>query len=167
MKKYERNYILLVLLFLFSFSACDDDSPSTPSDNTGKLYTKILNESGSAYTITSIRLKDMGELPTGPEPAGSFGENILTNGKKLAPGEFAMFFLAIPNRHWALCKIGVEDSSGKEIIISDQIGYDQDIICSITHWGGDDRTVRIYLRKNASNNLIEVGGWSDWIGIEE
>ncbi len=166
------KHLLLIalasLLMTSFFSSCNDDSPTNPIDsNKGKLHVKFVNEAGSIYTITGIRLMAMGEVGDTTLPNGIWGNNILTNGKTIAPGEHQFFYLDIPNRHWSKCRLEVDDGSGKNINIDEQFGYDQSFNSTITHWGADDRTVGVFLRMNPSTHIIEIGFWSDWAGIEQ
>ena len=158
--------LTIFLILVFSFvSGCDESS--TPSKNKTDFYVKFQNLSTSWFTISSIELQAMGKVGVDDKPQGDWSDNILKNGKRIAPGQHEFFYLEIPNLHSSACRLGVIDSAGVEIFLHQQNNFTQDWVNSITHWGGDTRTVSVELIRNPLSNLISIKSWSDWVGIED
>lgn len=157
---------LLVTLFLFAgLSSCDLINSSN-DDEVANLHVKFTNDSTSTpYTIINIQLQAMGVAGEESTPSGVWSENILTDGKTIAPGESEFFDLEIPNLHWSQYRLGVNDGQGNEILLWEQTNYTQGS-GSITHWGSDDRTVSVTLRYDAGSGKIVISGWSDFAGID-
>jgi len=167
-------YILLFAISFLAFSCNDDkNEPTNPDDNlTGdkdRLYVKFVNNQESMYTITSLQYKNAGLVTSGLNPTGEWSDNLLKTNQTLKPGEHTFFLINIPRQYWAVCRIGVYDSVSKQtIFINDQPGFsDYWIKPTMTHWGGDSRTVKVTLVFRNDENMIVPTSWSDWTGIEE
>jgi len=168
-----KNFVFLTLaLFLSIFSSCDslinepEKKDETGEANPEKLYVKFENSPNSTYTITGIYTLNMGVAGELPEPTGVFSENILSEGTNIAPGEFELFYVEIPNSHFAYCQIAVQNTNGTSIKLNEQEGYSNKYEGTITHWGGDDRTVTVTVVHNTNTNSIMIQSWSEWVGIE-
>lgn len=159
MKKQFYKLTLLLIACLTLFSSCEEDENN-------KLLVKFINDAESEYSIISIRLLQMGKAGDHETPVGEFGENIIENGKILTPGDYEMFELEIPNLHYAYYRLTVIDGQGNVIYLYDQENYEDLFDGTITHWGGDDRTVSATLKWDESLNIIFVQSWSDWVGID-
>lgn len=155
---------LSIFLLLFTVTSCDKVTDEDPVNDS--LYVKFLNEASSDYTITSIETRSRGLASTENQPIGEWGANLLTGGLTLAPGESTFFTLNIPNLHWSEYRIRVDDGTGTSVLV----GYNENVGVEsgypITHWGGDDRTVSITVKYNASYDVIYISGWSDFAGID-
>lgn len=166
-------YFLLLAISFLAFS-CDDDKnePTNPDNNlTGdknRLYVKFVNNPESQYTITSLQYKNAGAVTAGLNPTGEWSDNLLKANQSLKPGEHAFFFVNIPRQYWAICRIGVYDTVAKQTVyINDQPGFDNYWIKpTITHWGGDERTVKVTLEFRTDENKIVPTFWGDWAGID-
>ena len=160
------NVTLIALIAIFTLSACslitDPDD-----DKKDKLQVKFLNDSDSQYTITTIELKDMGPAGETSEPSGTWGSNILDTGQRIAPGDSVYFKLDIPQGDWSAYRLGVDRGDGTEVMLHEQPNYVPWTTPSITHWGSDDRTVSVNIRFDQYSGLIEIGGWTDFAGIED
>jgi len=144
------------------------ESSTESEDEPDVLRVKFTNDQESAFTLSNIQLQPMGRAGESTEPTGEWGDNILTDGKRLAPGEHEMFNLDIPNGDWSRYRIGVINSQGNEIMLHEQPGYSPDLYDpSITHWGSDDRTVSISVSEDQGSGLIYISAWSDHAGIED
>lgn len=153
----------LLLIFLsIGFISCEDDSEK---DN-DSLYVKFENSSESEYTITGIQLLLMGKAGNQDDPVGEFGDNILKDGKVIEPGGYEFFTLEIPNLQYAYYRLTVDDGAGNKILLHDQTGYENSFDGTITHWGGDDRTVKVAVKWNTMEDYIYIQSWSDWVGID-
>ncbi len=131
------------------------------------LYVKFENSASSEYTITSIRMLPMGKAGDAiPEPTGEFSSNILDPGQTIAPGAHVFMTLEIPNLHYAVYRVTVDDGTGSQVYLYDQPNYSSSYEGVITHWGGDDRTVSVTIVWDDYSNLIVATGWSDWVGID-
>jgi hypothetical protein len=164
---------LLLLIYYFSFVAviiigtigCESSTES--EDESDLLRVQFNNESSSAFTISNIQLQPMGDAGESTEPTGEWGDNILSGGKRLEPGDFEYFDLNIPSGDWSRYRLGVINNSGAEIMLHEQAGYDPPLHDpSITHWGGTDRTVSVSLSEDQGSGLIYISAWSDMTGIE-
>lgn len=170
--------LTLALLVMISiiFASCDeitsdDDSKNDSSEN---LYVKFCNPSGSAYTITSIELKTRGAVNSTKSSVindtinltSDWGNNILPSGVKLAPGKHIYFTLKLPSGHWAQYRVRVDDGKGNIVMLDYQGFSDNKKDLPITHWGGNDRTVKCYISYLNSESRIWIDGYSDWTGIE-
>jgi len=154
--------ISLILVF-FAFSSCDKVTGEDSADDT--LYVKFVNDANSEYTITTIEIRSRGITQEADQPIGEWGSNLLTGGLTLAPGESTFFTLPIPNTHWSEYRIGVDDGGTTVMVVgNDNVGVDSEL--PITHWGGDDRTVSVLVKYNATYNVIYISGWSDFVGID-
>lgn len=163
-----KTFHLIVLLTIVSFSGCElMGGDENPEENTeGQLYVKFENSSESEYTITSIQILDMGVAGTLEDPTGNFSANLLEEGKVIAPGSFIFLYMDIPNSHYAYCRLGVDDGTGNQIILTEQENYANLYEGTITHWGSDERTVTPTIVTNTYNTQIYVRGWAEWAGIE-
>lgn len=144
----------------------EKDDPQIPVTET--LLVKFFNDSRSVVTITHISIKHMGAVQT-PKRAeittvDEWSANLLTNGNRLAPGDFQLFTIDIPSGHYANYRLGIDKGDGTEIMLFDQPGV-QDEYPPITHWGGHDRTVSVTIYKNESSDTYYIAGWSDFTGI--
>jgi hypothetical protein len=156
--------LLLIPLMALSLISCDEESDDSENET---LYVKFENEAGSEYTITGIRILVMGEAGGEiPEPTGEFSSNVLTTGETIAPGEHAFLTLNIPNLHYAVYRLTVDDGSGNEVYLYEQAGYTNSYDGTITHWGSDDRTVSATVVWNETAQYIYVQGYSDFAGID-
>ncbi len=155
-------------VLLLSLTSCDLLTKSEDEDEEKpNLYVKFTNSSESEFTITTIELQQMGVAGEESTPSGVWSDNILTNGKRLAPGEYAYFNLEIENQHWCQYRLGADDGQGNEVMLHEQSGdYGFDEL-PITHWGSDERTVLVTLKFNESTGNITVVQWSDFAGIDE
>ena len=154
------RFIFYTLVLLITFVGCEEE---TEKDT---LYVKFINDPESSYTITCIRLLNMGPAGEQMEPVGEFGANILTNGARIAPGEHKFFTLDIPNTHYAYYRLTVDDGSGNQIYLFDQEGYEASWDGPITHWASDVRQVEVTVGLDALSGLIVVKGWAEWAWIE-
>lgn len=154
--------IVFLLLPLFTvFVGCEEEEE--PEDT---LYVKFINMPESEYTITGIRLLNMGEAGVQEEPAGEFGNNILKNGATIAPGEYKFFTLDIPSSNYAYYRLTVDNGSGTQIYLYDQEEYEATWDGPITHWGSDERQVEVTVGLDVSSGLIVVKAWAEWSWIE-
>gem|GEM_PF-622394 len=166
MKKATHLFATLLVGLSLLLVACDDDANDPNSEN-NTLYVKFSNSSSSEFTITDIYHMDMGVagLET-PSPSGEWSANILTDGKTVAPGESVFFTLNIPNTHWSQCRFGVLDENTNHVFLHEQAGQESNVQAPITHWGSDERTVEVTIKRNTETYLIMVTAWSDWAGID-
>ena len=162
----KKIFSLLAILFLLAglsgwdlFSDKDDDDPIL-------LHTKFTNDASSGYTITSIQLEAMGEAGLTGTPTGNWGGNILTAGKTIAPGNFELFDLDIPDGHYSVYRLAVEDSTGMIVYLDEQAGADDILYGTITHWGSHDRTVSVTVQYNSYLEIIYISGYYDGAGID-
>ncbi|MGE0088126.1 MAG: hypothetical protein AB7S50_01465 [Bacteroidales bacterium] len=154
--------IVFLLLPLFTvFVSCEDEEE--PEDT---LYVKFINMPASEYTITGIRLLNMGEAGVQEEPVGEFGENILKDGAQILPGEYKFFTLNIPDSNYTYYRLTVDSGSGTQIYLYDQEGYEASWDGPITHWGSDERQVEVTVGLDSLSGLIVVKGWAEWAWIE-
>ncbi len=109
----------------------------------------------------------MGVAGETSEPDGEWSANILESGEQIAPGEYKHFTLDIPSSHYSYYRLGVDDGQVSEALLDLQQKYPGDNYPTITHWGGDDRSVSVTVVYDQYNEYIYVSGWSDWVGIEE
>ncbi|MBN1406551.1 MAG: hypothetical protein JW956_02105 [Calditrichaceae bacterium] len=157
---------IFILSLSYIFTGCD--LGSDPDDKKDELYVKFENSASSEYTITTIELMAMGEAGENViTPSGVWSDDILESGSSIAPGEHKFFTLDIPNRHYSQYRLGVDNGQGTEIMLHLQEEYTPDISApTITHWGGDDRTVIVTVGDSPYSDLIDVRSWSDWVGID-
>jgi hypothetical protein len=148
---------------MLGFISCDDDNKDSEDDS---LYVKFINDSDSEYTITGIQLLNMGVAGVEELPVGEFGDNILTDGQVIAPGEHLFFTLDIPNLNYAYYRLTVNDGAGNQVFLQDQVDYQASYDGVIEHWGGDDRTVQVTIKWNNEYDYIYVQSWSNWVGID-
>ena len=158
---------LFFIIFLFvALVSCEEIKDELENEE-DTLYVKFENDAESEYTITGIRLLVMGKYDIGyEEPDGTFGPNILEDGVTIAPGAHQFFTLDIPNLHYAYYKLTVDDGQGNDVELYNWINDDTLYDGTITHWGGDDRTVSTTIVWNESIQQIVITGWSDWVGID-
>ena len=156
--------LISLMLVFFAFSSCDKVTGDDPADDT--LYVKFVNDANSEYTITTIEIRSRGITQEAGQPTGDWGSNLLTGGLSLAPGESTFFTLPIPNTHWSEYRIYVNDDTGTTVLVgyNDNVGVGSEL--PITHWGGDDRTVSVLVKYNASYDVIYISGWGDNVGID-
>jgi len=153
---------ILLIIPLFLALSCEKDKKETNDS----LYVKFYNAAGSTYTISNIQLRARGDAGTTETiPPGEWSANILKDGKTLAPGEFTFFTLDIPSGEWSEYRVGVLVNAN-EVMLHEQIGYSGGFEPSITHWGGDNRTVEVTIQDDTFSNLIVINGFSDWVGID-
>ncbi len=161
---------LFPILTIMLFAGCDQLTNSKVEKH-DTLHVKFINDSTSTHTITTIQLKAMGKVDDENAVADTvWGADILEERQNIAPGEHRFFDLNIPNLHYCIYCLGVDDGTGKEVFLDEQPEYNEDnvfiLIPTITHWGSDDRTVSVRLAYNQEKNLIYIGGWEDFAGIE-
>ena len=163
MKRYKFLLTLIFVTFVLLLSACD----TTETEETnGSLYIKFINDSTSVVTITSLMTQPMGVAgEANSEPTGDWSGDQLKSDQKVAPGEHIFLTLKIRNTEWVRIRLGVDDGSGREILLHEQPNYQESDI-SITHWGSDERTFSIEISKNIGNGNYYVSGWMDMAGIE-
>jgi len=149
----------LVLTATTSCSFLDKDESENTKDNL--LSVIFTNDSTSAYPITSIELRDMGFLPA-PSPSNKWGTNILGD-DTLFPGEHFAFILDLPTQHFNQFRLAVLDSTGTEIHLHEQTGWnDTTVQGTITHWGSDFRNVKVTIAKNIPDSLIYISYSEDY-----
>jgi hypothetical protein len=99
-----------------------------------------------------------------------WSSDILKGGETIAPGEHRFFTLEIPSLHSSIYRLGVDDGKGNEVFIDEQPDYNEDNVFvftpTITHWGSEERTVTVRLAYYAEKNIIYIGGYDDFAGIE-
>ncbi len=84
----------------------------------------------------------------------------------MAPGQFKMFILNIPNGHWAKYRIAVYTGNGTELLLHEQ-GYEYDeLYPPITRWGSDKRTVGVTILQHSNPSYIYIAGWWDFAGLQ-
>jgi len=162
-KKLLQSLIVLLLLTM-GFTSCKEDDIEDLEKDT--LYVKFENDSSSEFTITGIQLLLMGVAGEMNEPDGEFGENILEDGATIIPGGHTFFTLDIPNLHYAYYRLTVDDGTGTQILLHSQSEYTNTYDGPITHWGSDERTVSVTVKRDQISGVIWVQGWSDWAGID-
>jgi len=160
---------LLLLVTIIITGGCEKDKQTVVvPDPHNSLYVKFVNDTRSVVSISYISIRQMGAVPTSsPDQVkidNTWSDNLLTGGKKLAPGEYTFFTLDIPNLHYAEYRLGVDPGDGSEILLHNQPNYADDYP-PITHWGGDDRTVSPTVWKNQTTGSYYISGWSDFVGI--
>ena len=159
------KYIAVTVIAIFLMASCEiNDDNDSKKDS---LYVKFINEQASQYTITTLQTRNRGAVDTQLEPTEPWGENILKNGQRIAPGEHIYFSLDLPDGHWAEYRLGVDNGNAVEVMLYDQPNYDGFTNLPITHWGSDKRTVSATIIYDNSNQTITVSGWSDMAGIDE
>lgn len=150
---------LFIVLPLFTiFFGCDEEEEKEDT-----LYVNFVNLAESEFTITGIRLLNMGEAGVHEEPVGEFGPNILKNGETIPPGGNKFFTLEIPNLHYAYYRLTVDNGDGAQIYLFDQEGYEATWDGPITHWASDKRQVEVKLGIDEFSGLIVVKSWADWV----
>lgn len=158
-----RLLIVFLLLPLFAvFVGCEEEEEKEDT-----LYVKFMNMPESEFTITGIRLLNMGEAGVQEDPIGEFGDNILKNGATIAPGEHKFFTLDIPNLHYAYYRLTVNNGEGVQVYLYDQEGYEASWDGPITHWGSDERQVEVTLGIDDLTGNVVVKSWAEWSWIEE
>ena len=167
--KLSLKLVLIVSLFFALLTGCDQLTSSNDEPET--LYVKFINDSTSTHTITTIQLMAMGKVDDEQAVKDStWSADILDKNETIAPGEHRFFTLEIPNLHYSIYRLGVDDGKGNEIFLDEQPGYTEDNVFvftpTITHWGSDKRTVEVRLNYYAEKNLIYIAGYSDNAGIE-
>ncbi len=169
MKTLKIFQLLTLLIINLIFISCNSILDSKDSKNDPEtLSVKFTNSSSSKFTITDIQLMAMGKSGEAESsPSGEWSENILTDDKTIAPGEFELFDLEIPKLHWSQYRLGVIDENGNHIMLHEQEGYSNDsMMGSITYWGSDERSVNVTVVRNSSTGLISISGYGDWAGID-
>ncbi|OFX88823.1 MAG: hypothetical protein A2W99_04980 [Bacteroidetes bacterium GWF2_33_16] len=162
MKKTLFRLFFLFAVFSFTFVSCEDDEEKEDS-----LYVKFINMPESGFTITGIRLLNMGEAGVHEDPVGEFGDNILKNGATIVPGEHKFFTLNIPSLYYAYYRLTVYNGEGVQVYLYDQEGYEASWDGPITHWGSDERQVEVTLGIDDITGNIVVKSWAEWSWIEE
>lgn len=157
-----KNLVLLITMVVgFTFYSCEPVEQEEPDT----LYVKFVNEADSEFTITAIELIARGPAGQYGDPIGDWSDNIIKSGESIPPGGHLFFTLEIPNLEWSQFRIGVDDGTGNTLMLHDQTdNYDVGQM-SITHWGGDDRTVGVTVVRSEYSDLIVVTGYSDGVGI--
>ena len=159
MNKFLLKTSLLLIVSIFILGCSEEDKSS--------LYVKFTNNQASQYTINSIQLMDMGSASANEAKASElWSENIIKDNKTIAPGDSLFFTLDIPNGDYSQYRLGVIDDNGNSIMIHEQAGYEDGMKPSITHWGGDDRSVSVTVQKNTNSGLITITAYGDWVGID-
>ena len=156
------SLVAFLMLFAFSFSGCEKTPKEEEEDG---LYVKFMNETTSQYTITTIQIRPRGPVVEEQTPTNNWGQNLLTNGETIAPGDHVFFTLDIPSSHWSEYRLGVDDGNGNEIMLHTQENYSSYEL-PITHWGGDTRTVSVTIVTDQYSGQIITSGYSDWVGID-
>ena len=105
----------LFALGLFSFGITSCESSTEPEDIQDLLEVRFTNDSESTFSISYIQLQPMGKAGESTEPTGDWSGNILTDCKRLAPGEYETFNLDIPNLNWSRYRLGVINEEGNEM----------------------------------------------------
>ncbi len=162
------KFLLIFMIFLVVLSGCDQLT-GTKEDEPETLYVKFINDSTSTHTITVIQLMAMGKSDNNSSiPDSVWSDNILKDGEKVAAGEHRFFTLEIPNLHYSVYRLGVDDGNGNEIMLHEQEGYEQEtpFTPTITHWGSDERTATVSIDFNNEKKVIYIAGYGDWAGIE-
>ena len=154
--------IFTFIALLFFIQACETTEVESKPET---LYVKFENNPNSVVTITSILIQHMGKAGESTTPSGDWSSNIIKDDEKIEPGQHLFFTLEIPNLHWVRYRLGVDDGTGQEIFLHEQPNY-QESDLPITHWGGDDRTVTVEIRKNETSGMYYVGSWMESVGIE-
>ncbi|NOQ27216.1 MAG: hypothetical protein GQ564_17785 [Bacteroidales bacterium] len=165
MNKKLLQSLLVLLALTMGFIGCEeeDDVEDLKKDT---LYVKFENDSSSEFTITGIQLLLMGVAGEMDEPDGEFGENILEDDATIVPGGHTFFTLDIPNLHYAYYRLTVNDGTGFQILLCSQTDNVNCYNGPITHWGSDERTVSVTVKRDQSSGSIWVQGWSDFAGID-
>ena len=163
MNKSVLKSLFIILVLSIAISSCDEDSDNLEKDT---LYVKFENNNSSEYAIIGIQLLQMGNAGTLDEPIGAFGVNIIEDGVTIIPGGHAFFTLDISNLHYAYYRLTVDNGTGTNIFLHDQTNYEDSYDGTITHWGGDDRTVSVTIKTNENLDLIYIQSWSDMVGID-
>ena len=158
----EQFQLILFIILFFLLPACDTTDVNKEPET---LYVKFENDPSSVVTIISIEIQAMGKAGESTAPSGDWSNNIISDNETIVPGQHLFFTLEIPNLHWVRYRLGIEDDSGQEILLYEQPNY-QESNLPITHWGGDDRTVRVEIRKDENSGFYYIGGWMDSVGIE-
>lgn len=160
-----KKILLASALILIAVSCKDDDNPLTPENNSS-LLVKFVNDTSSVKTITSLIVQPMGDAKDySATPAGDWSADIFDANEKLTPGSSKTFTLNIPNQHWSRYRVAIEQDDGSELWLHEQDGVDIGNP-SITHWGGDTRTVIISIAYFEQEDYYYIGSWSDFVGIE-
>ena len=148
--------------------SCTLLSGNPASESSADLTVKFENSPGSTFPIVSIELMAMGPAGTEtPEPSGIWGENLLSDNDSIAPGDYRMFTLKIPNLHYCQYRLGVLDENGTRVAIDDQdTGASISYTGIITHWGSDERTVSATVVRDTDCDCIVQSGYSDFAGID-
>ena len=96
--KFSSSFLTGLMTFGLIISSCDIPTGNDSKSN-DTLYVKFLNSSSSQFVITDIQLIAMGRADSeNSTPIGEWSNNILPDGKTLAPGEYEFFTLDIPIR---------------------------------------------------------------------
>ena len=161
-KKILQSLFALLILAL-GFICCEDDINDIDKDT---LYVKFENDSTSEFTITGIQLLNMGEAGELIEPNGEFGDNILPAGTRIEPNEHTFFTAEIPNLHYAYYRLTLDDGNGNQINICDPTENPSCYIGTITHWGSDERTVYVTIKRNPTTGLVWITYRGERNGID-
>lgn len=163
MNKKTLQALLVLLVIALGFVCCEDEVKDVDNDT---LYVKFENDSTSEYTITGIQILLMGEAGELNEPNGEFGENILSEGTRIVPNGHTFFTADIPNLYYAYYRLTLDDGNGNEINICDPIENPSCYVGTITHWGSDERTVYITIRKSPTTGLVWITHRGERNGID-
>jgi len=162
MKKWIIKSGLLPLLAMFAavLISCEGLTPNDENEDeqADELYVKFCNEPSSVFTITSIEVRPRGPATGTYTPTDNWSSNILPAGTTIEPGDHVFFTLEIPSLHWSEYRLKVDDGDGNIINVDSE-----DL--SITHWGGDERTVGVTISYNESTDTPYASGYSDFAGI--
>jgi hypothetical protein len=168
MKTCRNHLCLLCICGMLPVLFCNLFSGNPASESSADLTVKFENDTGSTFPIVSIELMAMGPAGTeAPEPSGIWEENLLADSDSIAPGDYRMFTLKIPNLHYCKYRLGVLDENGTRVVIDDQnTGTLISFTGVITHWGSDERTVSATVVRDTDCDCIVQSGYSDFAGIE-
>jgi len=164
MKKPKLYVIFAIVIAIFSLSGCSESEDLIEDSTIEKLYVKFINSTDSEFTITTIELRARGKAGEITLPTEAWSSDILEANQSIAPGEFLFFNLEIPNLHYSDYRLGIDDGNGNEIFLHEQ-NNQTDGFPTITHWGGDERTVSVTVKYDAGSGFYYIQGWSDFSGI--
>ena len=164
--KFKTVLLFLLVGTLFCLTSCDTAvDPDEDEAVTDTLFVKFVNDANSVATITFFSYQTLGKASESTSPTGDWSGNILSTNQKVAPGGSVFFTLKIPNLHWVRYHLGIDDSSGNQILLHEQDNY-QESNLPVTHWGGDTRTISTKIMKHDVTGSYYSSGYSDWVGID-
>lgn len=163
MNKRLLQTLFFLLALILGFICCENDTKNEDRDT---LYVKFENDSTSEFTITGIQLLVMGEAGELEEPVGEFDENILPAGTRIAPNGHTFFTANIPNLYYAYYRLTIDDGNGNQINICEPTEDQSCYVGTITHWGSDERTVYITIKRNPITGLVWITNRGERNGID-